>query len=247
MSPEKPPEQPPEQPVDPAEEGLPSSLRRQIFRDAIGIGIATGVYGLSFGAVSVSSGFSVLQTCALSLLMFSGASQYAFVALGSSGVAAAATAALLGARNALYGLRLSALLDAKGLGRFGTAQLVIDESTAMAIGREKDGERASRLAFWSTGLAIYFLWNLATLIGAVAAGALPDPREFGLDAVAPAAFLALVAPRLRGVGPLGLAAAAAVVALVVTPFVPAGVAVLAAAGVAVLSVSLPRRVAASPA
>jgi predicted branched-subunit amino acid permease len=215
-------------------------LRRQILRDALGIGIATGFYGLSFGAVSVAAGFSVLQTCALSLLMFSGASQYAFVALGSSGVAAAATATLLGARNALYGLRLSNMLSAKGLDRFSTAQLVIDESTAMALGREKDGEPAARLAFWSTGLSIYLLWNSATLIGAAAAGALPDPRAYGLDAVAPAAFLALVAPRLRGVGPLGLAVVAAVVALVVTPFVPAGVAVLAAAGVAVLSVALPK-------
>jgi predicted branched-subunit amino acid permease len=217
------------------------SLRRQVLRDALGIGVATGVYGLSFGAVSVAAGFSVAQTCALSLLMFSGASQYAFVALGSSGVAAAATAALLGARNALYGLRLSSLLGVKGSRRFLAAQLVIDESTAMAIGREKDGEPASRLAFWSTGLSIYGLWNAATLCGALAAGALPDPRAYGLDAVAPAAFLALVAPRLRGIGPLGLALAAAVVALVVTPFVPAGVAVLAAAGVAVLSLALPRR------
>ena len=231
----------------PTPESVPASLRRQVIRDAIGIGIATGVYGLSFGAVSVSAGFSILQTCALSLLMFSGASQYAFVALGSSGVAAAATATLLGARNALYGLRLSGVLNSGGWRRFFTAQLVIDESTAMAIGREKDGEPASRMAFWSTGIAIYVLWNLATLIGAVAAGALPDPRRYGLDAVAPAAFLALVAPRLRGVRPMGLALAAAVVALAVTPFVPAGVAVLAAAGVAVLSVAIPRRDAPSPA
>jgi predicted branched-subunit amino acid permease len=227
--------------------GVSTALRRQILRDALGIGIATGMYGLSFGAVSVAAGFSIVQTCALSLLMFSGASQYAFVALGSSGVAAAATATLLGARNALYGLRLSDLLAAKGLRRFPAAQLVIDESTAMAIGREKDGEQASRLAFWSTGLSIYVLWNAATLGGALAAGALPDPREFGLDAVAPAAFLALVAPRLRGVGPMGLAVTAAVVALVVTPFVPAGVAVLAAAVVAVLSLALPRRGEATPA
>src|ERR1700712_972172 len=208
-------------------EVVPESLRRQILRDALGIGIATGFYGLSFGAVSVSSGFSVLQTCALSLLMFSGASQYAFVALGSSGLAAAATATLLGARNAQYGLRLSDLLGVKGLRRLPAAQLVIDESTAMAIGREKDGEPASRLAFWSTGISIYVLWNAATLGGALAAGALPDPRTYGLDAVAPAAFLALLAPRLRGLGPLGLALTAAVVALAVTPFVPAGVAVLA--------------------
>ncbi len=212
-------------------------LRRQILRDALGIGIATGLYALSFGAVSVAAGLSVWQTCALSLLLFSGASQYAFVALATNGVAAVATAALLGARNALYGLRMSRVLEVTGWRHFVAAQIVIDESTAMAIGREKDGEPASRLAFWATGTAIYVLWNSLTLVGAVVAGALPDPRQFGLDAVAPAAFLALLAPRLRGRGPLAIAAAAVVVALVLTPFVPAGVPVLAAAGTAAASLA----------
>ena len=188
--------------------------------------------------MSVAAGFSVWQTVAISLLMFSGASQFAFVSLATSGVTAVATAALLGSRNALYGLRLSEMLGVRGPRKLVTAQLVIDESTAMALGKETEGEEASRLAFWSTGVAIYTLWNAATLIGALAAGALPDPKAFGLDAVAPAAFLALLAPRLRGRGPLGLAVAAAVIALVVTPFVPSGVSVLAAAGVAVLSLAI---------
>ena len=220
---------------------LAASLRRQILRDALSIGLATGAYGLSFGAVSVAAGFSVWQTSVLSLFMFSGASQYAFVAIASNGISAAATAMLLGARNALYGLRLSEVLAVKGVRRVTAAQLVIDESTAMALGRESQGPEASRLAFWSTGLAIYALWNAATLIGAFAAGALPDPRKYGLDAVAPAAFLALLSPRLRGHGPLALAVTAAAVALLVTPVVPKGVAVLAAAGVALLSLAISSR------
>ncbi len=224
-------------PDEPAAAALPARLRRQILRDAVSIAVATGVYGLSFGAVSVAAGFSIGQTCALSLLMFSGASQYAFVALAASGASAAATAALLGARNGLYGLRLSGLLGVTGMRRVLTAQVVIDESSAMALGRESQGRKASRLAFFATGVAIYVLWNLATLLGALAAGALPDPRAYGLDAVAPAAFLALIAPRLRGRGPLGLAVAAAVVALVLTPVVPSGVPVLAAAGVALVSLA----------
>ncbi len=222
------------------EPALSGALRRRILVDALGIGVATGVYGLSFGAVSVASGLSVLQTCALSLLMFSGASQYAFVALAGNGAAAIATAALLGARNGLYGLRLSRLLHSGPVRRLPTAQLVIDESTAMALGHEESGDRASRLAFYSTGTAVFLLWNAMTCAGALAAGALPDPESYGLDAVAPAAFLALLAPRLRGRGPVALAVVAAVVALALTPAVPAGVPVLAAAAVAVASVFLRR-------
>ena len=163
--------------------------------------------------------------------MFTGASQFALVGVISSGGsvwAGAATAALLGMRNALYGVRLSSLLDVRGLRRMAAAHFVIDETTAMAIARESAPE--SRLAFWATGAAIFTLWNLGTVIGALATHALPDPRVLGFDAAPPAAFLALLAPRLRAREPLAVATFAAVVALAVTPFVPAGIPLLIVAG-----------------
>jgi predicted branched-subunit amino acid permease len=198
-----------------------------VIRDALGIGIATGAYALSFGAISTAAGLSLLQTCALSLLMFTGASQFALVGVvgaGGSVWAGAATAALLGSRNALYGVRLSSLLDTGEWKRALAAHLVIDETTAMAIARESVPE--SRLAFWATGLAVFTLWNLGTLIGALATHALPDPKVLGFDAAPPAAFLALLAPRLRAREPMAIALAAGVVALVCLPFVPAGVPLL---------------------
>jgi predicted branched-subunit amino acid permease len=198
-----------------------------VIRDALGIGIATGAYALSFGAISTAAGLSLLQTCALSLLMFTGASQFALVGVvgaGGSVWAGAATAALLGSRNALYGVRLSSLLDRSGLKRAVAAHFVIDETTAMAIARES--VPVSRFAFWATGLAVFTLWNLGTLIGALATHALPDPKVLGFDAAPPAAFLALLAPRLRAREPLAIALGAGVVALVCLPFVPAGVPLL---------------------
>jgi predicted branched-subunit amino acid permease len=198
-----------------------------VIRDAFGIAIATGAYALSFGAIATTSGFSLLQTVALSSLMFTGASQFALVGVvgaGGSVWAGAATAALLGSRNALYGVRLSSLLKVGGLRRFAAAHFVIDETTAMAIAR--DTERESRLAFWATGLILFTFWNVGTLIGALATHALPDPKVLGLDAAPPAAFLALLAPRLRAREPLAIALAAGVVALIVLPFVPAGIPLL---------------------
>lgn len=217
------------------------SSRRAIIRDALGIGIATGAYALSFGAISVTGGLSIPQTCALSLLMFTGASQFAFVGvIGSGGSvwAGAATAALLGTRNALYGLRLSTLLDVTGPRRLAASQLVIDESTAMAIAR--DTAQESRLAFWSTGIAVFVLWNLGTFIGALATHALPDPKVLGFDAASPAAFLALLAPRLRAREPLAIAFGAALVALVFLPFVPTGLPLLIVAVLVVLYGLRPR-------
>lgn len=206
------------------------ATRRGVIRDALGIGIATGAYALSFGAISTTAGLSLLQTCALSLLMFTGASQFAFVGVvgaGGSVWAGAATAALLGSRNALYGVRLSSLLDGSRWKRARAAHFVIDETTAMAIARESAAD--SRLAFWATGIAIFTLWNLGTLIGALATHALPDPKVLGFDAAPPAAFLALLAPRLHAREPMAIALGAGVVALVCLPFLPAGLPLLVVA------------------
>ncbi len=209
--------------------------RRGVVRDAVGVGVATGAYGLSFGAIGAAAGLTVAQTCATSVLIFTGASQFALVgvlAAGGTPAAAALTATLLGTRNALYGLRLSSLLQLRGTSRLVGAQLVIDESTAMALAHEDD-PLARRLAFWSTGLAVFVLWNLATLGGALAGTALGDPETFGLDAAVPAAFLALLWPRLTDRRARVVALGAAGVALLLTPVAPAGVPVMAAALVAV--------------
>ncbi len=209
------------------------ATRRTILRDALAIGLATGAYGVSFGAISVAAGLSTAQTCTLSLLMFTGGSQFALVGGAASPGAAAAAAVLLGVRNALYGIRLAPTLRARGLRRFAAAQLVIDESAAMTVGQARAD--AGRLAFWATGLAVFACWNLGTLTGALGGEALDDPGRFGLDAAVPAAFLALLAPTLHGREPWVVALGGAAVAITVTPLVPAGVPVLCAAGVAVLA------------
>jgi 4-azaleucine resistance transporter AzlC len=215
--------------------------RSTIVRDSLGVGIATGAYGVSFGAVSVASGLSVAQTCALSLLMFTGASQFALVgvvAAGGAPLSGAMTALLLGTRNTLYGLRLARLLRFTGLRRLLAAHVLIDESTAMSVTRQTTS--AARLGFLTTGVSILVLWNLATFAGAVAGSAIGDPRTYGLDAAVGAAFLALLWPRLSTPSNRAVAVAAAAVALGIVPLAPAGVPVLAAAGVALLAGVLSR-------
>ena len=221
---------------------LPAAERTALVRDGLGVGLATGAYGVSFGAVAVAAGLSVAHTCALSLVMFTGASQFALVgvlAAGGAPLSGALTALLLGTRNTLYGLRLAPLLRWTGLRRIGAAHLVIDESTAMSVNRA--GTEAARTGFLAAGWSVFVLWNLATLVGALAGNALGDPRTYGLDAAVGAAFLALLWPRLADRRNQLVAVAAAAVALGVVPVVPAGVPVLAAAGVALLVGILSRR------
>jgi len=197
--------------------------RRAIVGDAVALGLGTGVYALSFGALSVAAGLSVWQTQALSLIMFTGASQFALIAVVASGGSAAvaiATSTLIGTRNSFYGFAMAPVLRPRGLSRFLAAQATIDESTGMAARYEEDRDSA-RLAFWSTAAAIYVLWNLGTLIGALGAGLVDDPNAFGLDAAAPAAFLALVWPRLSTWPMRTVAIVSLVAAVALAPFLAA--------------------------
>jgi len=221
---------------------LTDQRRGEVLRQCLSVGVATGAYGFSFGALSVAAGLGLWQTMALSGLLFSGASQFAVVgiiAAGGSGAAAVATSSLLGLRNGLYGLQMSRLLGVRGLRRVPAAHLTIDESTAVAIGQPE--RAAQRLGFWGTGLSVFVLWNLTTLLGALVGNALGDPKQYGLDAAAPAAFCALLWPRLKHGDARAVAAVAAVIALVVAPHAPAGIPVLVAALAAVVAGVLPSR------
>lgn len=227
--------------ADPQASVASPTERGAVVRDSLGVGIATGLYGVSFGAVSVAAGLSVLQTCALSLVMFTGASQFAFVgvvAAGGAPLSGAVTALMLGTRNTLYGLRLAPLLGFGGWRRPAAAQLVIDESTAMSVLRPT--RALARTGFVATGLAVFVLWNLFTLAGAFAGNLIGDPRTYGLDAAVGGAFLALLWPRLSDARNRAVAVCAAAVALGVVPVTAAGVPVLVAGGVALLAGVLTR-------
>jgi branched chain amino acid efflux pump len=203
-------------------------------RDGVALGLAVGVSGTAFGAAAVSSGLSTWQACALSLLAFTGASQFALVGVIASGgslLAGCAGAILLGSRNTLYGLRLTEVLRARGLVRPLAAVGVIDETTAVALAQPDAG--AARQGFWATFCTIYLTWNLSTLAGAVGAGKVGSPQAFGLDVVGPAAFLALIWPRLRsGRTERAVALGGVVIALGSTTVLPVGVPVILAAAAA---------------
>ena len=211
----------------PAYAALTAGDRRAVLRQSLSVGIATGAYGISFGALGVASGLTTLQTVALSLLLFSGGSQFALVGIlgaGGAGSAAVATSTLLGVRNGLYALQTSRILDLGGLRRLAAAQITIDESTAVAVGQEK--RHAGRLGFWATGITVFVFWNLMTLAGAVVGNALGDPQRWGLDAAAAAAFTALLWPRLHNRDAAATMVLAVAIALLASPVLPVGVPVI---------------------
>jgi 4-azaleucine resistance transporter AzlC len=198
-------------------------------RDALAIGLAVGVFGVTFGVLAASAGLSAMQAQAMSLLVFTGASQFAAVGVIESGgtpAAALGSALLLAARNGMYGLALNRTIRGGRARRLLAAQLVIDESAAMAAA-QPERERAEQ-AFYRTGLSVFLFWNLGTLLGAVGGNAIGDPETWGLDAAFPAGFVALMAPALRTRPGAVAALGGAVIAFVTIPLLPVGAPILVA-------------------
>jgi 4-azaleucine resistance transporter AzlC len=210
--------------IDPASR---KAAQRGIRNRALTIGMSVVPFGLSFGAVSVETHLSLLQVCLLSLVLFSGASQFALVSVisgGGSYLSAVGTALLLGARNGLYGVRINALFHPRGWRRLLMAETTIDESTAMAVSEATSG--FALRAFWTTALSVYVLWNISTIVGALVGNALGSPATAGLDAAGPAAFTALLAPRLTSPSMRFVALASGAIALATVSFVPVGAPIL---------------------
>jgi predicted branched-subunit amino acid permease len=213
-----------------------SRIESTTLRDSLSVSITVGAYGTAFGAAAVANGFSLLQTCLLSLLTFSGASQFAVIGVlgaGGGALSGIATASLLGIRNGVYGVIMAPRLKVKGFKRIVAAQITIDESTAVALGQEVRGEKAMRQGFWLTGFGVFLFWNLFTVAGALGAQAMGDIRAWGLDSAVPAAFLGLVWPRLKTNRDRALAVGCVVFALAMTPILPAGLPIIATAFIAV--------------
>jgi predicted branched-subunit amino acid permease len=209
--------------------------KNQVDKTAFSVAFTVGLYGAAFGAAGVTAGFSILQTCLLSILLFSGASQFAVVGImgaGGAAISAIATATLLGFRNTLYGLQMAPILKVKGIKRVLAAQITIDESTAVATLQDNDQDR--KRGFYLTGIGVYIFWNLFTFLGALGASAIGDPSVWGLDAAVPAAFLGLIWPRLKNKVQFLVSGIAIAWALLLTPVSPAGIPIITTVVLAII-------------
>lgn len=213
-----------------------SRKEQSVLAISLGVGAATGLYGISFGALSIAAGLDLWQTMALSLLMFSGGSQFAFVGVVATGgglVPAMLSAWLLGVRNGFYAIRMAPILSLASLLKPVAAQLTIDESNAVSLSQEPDNKK-EKAGFWLTGIAVFVFWNLFTFAGAILGSQIGNPSDWGLDAAAAAAFLGLIWPRLNQSRLLLLAVISAFTATLLSGFLPAGIPVLFTAIIAVL-------------
>jgi 4-azaleucine resistance transporter AzlC len=206
---------------------------RPVASASVAVGLVIGAFGAVFGVAAVAAGGTVLQACAMSAFVFTGASQFSAVSVvadGGSTAAALSSSLLLGARNGVYGLTMARVLDGPLARRVLAAHLVLDETTAMATAQGTRREQAT--AFWITGATLFVCWILGTLGGALL-GSEIDPRRWGLDVALPAGFVAMVWPHFRTRNGRLAGLIGAIVCLVTIPLVPVGMSILCAS-VAVL-------------
>jgi len=204
------------------------SVAARTVRVALVMAVAFVVFGASFGVLAVGAGASVAQACAMSLLVFTGASQMSAVSVIASGGSVASAlggATLLAARNAVYGLALAPEVRGGPLRRAIGAQWVIDETTALVTSEADPASR--RTVFWTAAPILYAAWNLGTLLGALAGGAI-DPHRFGLDAAFPVMFTAMLAPHLRTRAGRRAALFGGITTVALAPFIPVGLPILVA-------------------
>lgn len=224
------------------------TLDRDLARGVGALAAAVAVNGLSFGAISTAAALPLWVPVAMSLLVFAGSSQYLAVGVVASGgnpIAAVLGGLVLNSRHLPFGLAIGTVVGDRIATRLLGSHLMVDESVAFALS-QRDPARA-RGAFWWCGAVLFVSWNVSVVVGALAGGLISDPDAFGLDAVFPAAMLALVLPALRDRTTLGAALAGAAIALAVTPVLPTGVPVLVSLAGLVVTLLRPAKHAQVPA
>ncbi|WP_158889782.1 AzlC family ABC transporter permease [Amycolatopsis anabasis] len=205
------------------------TLDRGLARDIALVCLADALVGVSYGAITVSSGFAVWVPMLLSVVVFAGAAQFMFIGIiasGGSPIAAVVAGLLVNARHVPFGFAVADVLGGSLAKRLLGSHLMIDETVAFALAqKETDRKRA---AYWACGTGLFVCWNVGVVVGAFAGTAISDTDVFGLDAAFPAVLLALVLPSLKDAATRRAVLTGVVLALAATPFLPAGLPVLLA-------------------
>jgi 4-azaleucine resistance transporter AzlC len=200
------------------------------------IGVAALAFGLSFGVLARAAGMGWAAPIVMSATTFAGSAQFAVTSVldgGGAAAAAIAAAVMLNARYIPIGISVASSFEGPAWRRLLHAQLVVDESWAVALKRRGGFDVRVLLG---AGALLYVCWNSGTVVGVLLGNAIGDANRLGLDAAFPALFLALLVPQLTGRLEVVAALLGAAIALVLIPFAPAGVPIVAGAAACLVGV-----------
>ena len=177
--------------------------RRKLVVDGLAMTASAIGFGFVFGLSARAAGLTPLDASAMSVLVFAGASQFAavgYVASGFGWLGIVLLTALINARHFLYSAAIAPYMtDERPVTRAAMAHVLTDEAFALSIAHFQRIGRGDRRAYWIASVLIMFIpWNLASLAGVLAGGAIPDPNRFGLDIIFPAAMAGIAVGLMAG-------------------------------------------------
>ncbi len=195
------------------------------FRAMIPLYLGIVPFALAYAVTARASGLSVVETQALSTLVFAGASQFSaapMFAAGAGGWAIILTTFLLNVRHLLYGIAVARALPMKPLQRVIGAYFLTDEAFGVFLA---SGARDYRFLLGAE-LSLFVAWNAFTFVGAFFSELVPDPVALGVDLVFPLSFLALLVPMLKARVEVTVAVLSGLAAWMITPRLPSGLGIL---------------------
>ncbi len=196
------------------------------FRAMVPLWLGVVPFGVAYAVTARNAGLSLVQTQALSLLVFAGSAQVSATGLfarGAGGLEIVLTTFLLNVRHLLYGMSLARTVPLTARQRPVAAYFLTDEAYGVTVA---SGSRTYPYLL-GTELSLFVTWNLATLVGAIVGGAIPDPEKLGVDVIFPLAFLALLVPLIRTRVEVAVAVASGALAWVLAHELQGGLAILA--------------------
>jgi predicted branched-subunit amino acid permease len=209
-----------------------SDLRAGI-RAGLPLVVPTAALGVSFGVLAEPV-MGKIAPIVMSIVVFAGAAQFAalsVLAAGSGAGAAILAGLLMNARFLPMGFAIAPSLRGRPLKRAAQGQTVVDASWAIA--RRSDGSFDRGILMGAT-IPQAIGWMGGTVVGVFGGAALSDPGKFGIDAIFPAFYLALLAEEGHSRLALTVAVMGGAITLALMSFVPAGLAVLAASAAALI-------------
>jgi predicted branched-subunit amino acid permease len=195
------------------------------FRAMLPLYLGVVPFALAYAITARASGLGILETQALSVFVFAGASQFSAAPLlgaGANGLAIVLTTFLLNVRHLLYGVAIARVTRMSLLERVLGAYILTDESFGVYMA---SGKRDVRF-FLGASFSLFVSWNLFTFVGAIASSLVPDPVALGVDLVFPLSFLALLIPLLKARAEVLVALASGLLAWGLIPRLPSGLGIL---------------------
>ncbi|MBO8129134.1 MAG: AzlC family ABC transporter permease [Peptococcaceae bacterium] len=163
--------------------------------------IMMGYFALSvaYGVLARDAGLSILETVAMSVLVYAGAAQFIAVGMFAAAMspwAIIATTFLVNLRHLLMSTSLAPYFQRLRLSTLALLGTGITDETFALNSAELAKKRYHYFFTYGTNLASYSAWCTGSLVGAVCGSAIPGLDKLPLDFALPAMFISLLVMQL---------------------------------------------------